>query len=75
MATMPAPYDFTWAFVLSPTADGVTRLVVRERYRYVRWWAPAIVQPAEIVSSLMSRRMLLGIKERAERTAPTDAPS
>jgi hypothetical protein len=62
-----APYDFSWAFVLSDRAGGSTRLLVRERYRYTRWWAPALVEPVAVVSFVMSRRMLGGIKERAER--------
>jgi hypothetical protein len=65
----PPPYDFTWAFVLHTHADGTTRLVVRERYAYERRWARLVVEPAELVSFIMSQRMLRGIKERAERAA------
>jgi hypothetical protein len=67
IGTMPAPYDFTWAFVVSEQPDGSTRLVVRERYGYSRWWAGFIVEPAELISFVMSERMLRGIKARAER--------
>jgi hypothetical protein len=63
----PPPFDFAWAFVVRGRADGTTRLVVRERYRYLRWWAPLLVEPVEFISLVMSRRMLCGIKERAER--------
>lgn len=63
----PPPYDFTWAFVVAGGADGPARLVVRERYAYARGWAPLVVEPVAVVSFVMSRRMLLGIKERAER--------
>jgi hypothetical protein len=63
------PFDFAWAFVVRGQPDGSTRLVVRERYRYFRWWAPLLVEPVEFISLLMSRRMLRGIKERAERAA------
>jgi hypothetical protein len=63
----PPPYDFTWAFVLREQADGSTRLVVRERYGYSRRWARLLVEPAELISFVMSQRMLRGIKERAER--------
>jgi hypothetical protein len=63
----PPPYDFTWAFVLRDQADGTTRLVVRERYGYSRRWARLLVEPVELISFLMSQRMLRGIKERAER--------
>ena len=61
------PFDFAWAFVVRGQPDGTTRLVVRERYRYVRWWAPLLVEPVEFISLVMSRRMLRGIRERAER--------
>lgn len=64
---MPAPYDFTWAFIVHEQADGATRLVVRERYGYSRWWAGFIVEPAELISFVMSQRMLRGIAARAER--------
>jgi hypothetical protein len=63
----PPPYDFTWAFVLRDQADGTTRLVVRERYGYARQWAALLVEPTELISFVMSQRMLRGIKERAER--------
>jgi hypothetical protein len=66
---MAPPYDFTWAFVLRDQADGSTRLVVRERYGYSRWWARLLVEPVEVISFVMSRRMLRGIKQRAERGA------
>ncbi|KRE23200.1 hypothetical protein ASG80_09290 [Agromyces sp. Soil535] len=69
-----APYDFTWAFVLHPRPDGSTRLVVRERYAYLTEWAAALVEPIEMVSFLMTRRMLRGIRDRAERTA-SQAPA
>ena len=61
------PYDSTWAFVLRAESDETTRLLVRERYEYKRWWAPLIVEPTEALSYVMSRKMLRGIKERAER--------
>ncbi len=64
-----APYDFTWAFVLLHRFDGSTRLVVRERYAYLTGWAAALVEPVEMVSFLMTERMLRGIRDRAERTA------
>jgi hypothetical protein len=67
MGSMPAPYDFTWAFVVLERPGGATRLVVRERYGYSRWWAGFIVEPAELISFVMTQRMLRGIRERAER--------
>ena len=65
--TTVAPYDFTWTFDLSPVSAARTRLVVRERYAYTRWWARLMVEPLTVVSFLMSRRMLHGIRDRAER--------
>jgi len=67
----PAPYDFSWAFVLHTLPDGTTRLLVRERYRYLRPWGRLIVGPAGLVSSLMSPKMLRGIKSRVEHTRST----
>lgn len=69
----PAPYDFTWAFVLTDDTPGVTRLIVRERYAYLAGWAPVLAEPVEMVSFLMSQRMLRGIRERAERKTATGA--
>jgi hypothetical protein len=63
------PYDFTWAFVLTPAGPGRVRLVVRERYAYTRRWAPLLVEPVAAESFVMSRRMLLGIRARAQRAS------
>jgi hypothetical protein len=69
------PYDFTWAFVLRDEPDGTTRLLVRERYAYTRSWARLLVEPAEAVSFVMSRKMLRGLRNRTENTAaPTGKP-
>jgi hypothetical protein len=69
MGNTPPPYDFTWAFVLRERPDGTTRLLVRERYAYSRRWAALLVEPAAAVSFVMSRKMLRGIRDRAERGA------
>lgn len=69
MGTTPPPYDFTWTFVVQDAPGGEARLLVRERYGYVKAWAPLLVEPVSWISFLMSRRMLLGIKRRAERPA------
>jgi hypothetical protein len=71
MGTAAPPYDFTWAFVLHQR-DGSTRLVIRERYRYSRWWAPFLVEPVEAVSCVMTQKMIRGIKGRAERAISQD---
>ena len=67
MGNTPPPYDFTWAFVLKQHSDRTTRLLVRERYAYTRWWAPLLVEPVEVVSFVMHQKMLRGIRDRAER--------
>lgn len=69
MGSSPPPYDFTWSFVLRQRPDETTRLLVRERYAYTQRWAPLLVEPVAWVSSVMSQRMLRGIRDRAERTA------
>ena len=74
MGGVPAPYDFTWAFVLREGLDRTTRLVVRERYSYSRWWSGLLVEPVQLVSAVMSQRMLRGIRDRAEG-APSAEPA
>lgn len=71
MGSAEPPYDFTWAFVLCEQPDGSTRLVVRERYAYTRWWSALLVEPVELVSFVMSARMLRGIRERASASSRT----
>lgn len=58
---------FQWIFMVIPEGAGQTRLLVRERY--VVPWAPARLVAKVVVcgSAVMSRKMLLGIRERAER--------
>lgn len=51
-----------WQFVLVPRSDGTTRLILRSRdMKTGGIWA--VIRPGEFI---MSRGMLLGIKERAE---------
>jgi hypothetical protein len=61
-----APYDFTWTFDLTAVSPTTTRLVVRERYAYRKWWVPLVIEPVAVISFLMSHRMLRGIRDRAE---------
>jgi hypothetical protein len=65
--------DWTWAFVLDPVDGGRTRFVFRTRARLRPWWVtafhPAVIVPADFV---MSRQMLHGVRERAERTTAAD---
>lgn len=60
------PYDFTWAFVLRRQEDGMTRLLARERYSYSRRWSALLVEPVEVISFIMTQKMLRGIRRRAE---------
>jgi hypothetical protein len=69
MGAVAPPYDTTWAFVLEAAGDGGTRLLVRERYAYLSWWGPALVEAVEVASWVMSQKMLRGIRDRAEHRA------
>jgi hypothetical protein len=63
-------FDFTWAFVVEPSGSEGSRLVVRERYAWNSWRAGAVIKAVSWISFVMSRAMLLGIKQRAERAVP-----
>ena len=62
----PAPD--TWVWVLAPTGDGRTRLVLRMRNATYDWTSPfAVAQLAtDLGDFVFVRNILLGIKERAE---------
>jgi hypothetical protein len=67
----PEVFAATWTFVLQPIDERTTRLIVRSRSRYPRTFASVllwrvIVEPMQFI---MERKMLLGIRERAERVA------
>jgi hypothetical protein len=68
----PGPYlNWTWAFILRELDKRTTRLVVRVRGSYQpRWLAPLFYALLEPVHFLMERKMMLGIKERAEKGNP-----
>lgn len=61
----------SWTWALAPLDGGWTRLVVRTRIRYPRTplWAVFFVLQEAGGEFLMLRRMLLGLKDRAERSA------
>jgi hypothetical protein len=63
------PYDFSWAFVVRKHPGLTTRLLVRERYGYTTHASRAVCEPLAAGSALMTRKMLIGIKERAEAAA------
>ena len=60
--------NWVWTFVLRPHS-GTTRLISRNRFRLPTIAARIGMLPMEPGSLLMERKMLLGIKERAERLA------
>jgi hypothetical protein len=62
--------NWVWPFVLI-ASDGHTRLISRNRFRLPSLLARVGMVPMEPASLVMERKMLLGIKERAERLAPT----
>jgi hypothetical protein len=71
--TMP-DFRVSWAFVLEPAAGGGTRLIERLRL----WTAPSGVTQrlgmpfVGLGVFLMTRKHMLGLKERVERHAPTE---
>jgi hypothetical protein len=58
--------NWVWTFVLSERG-GRTRLISRNRFRLATLGARIGMAPMEPASLVMERRMLLGIKDRAER--------
>jgi len=60
--------NWVWTFVLQ-AQDGSTRLISRNRFRLPTIAARIGMLPMEPGSLLMERKMLRGIKERAERLA------
>ena len=62
-------WEFLWTFAVRPLPDGRTRLLVRERTGFGRRLLRFLMAPVGVVSFLMTRKMLLGIKRRAEDAA------
>jgi hypothetical protein len=62
--------NWAWTFVLEPR-DGGTRLISRNRFRLPTLAARIGMLPMEPASLVMERKMLLGIKQRAEKLATT----
>jgi hypothetical protein len=58
--------NWVWTFVLEERGE-TTRLISRNRFRLPTLAARIGMLPMEPASLLMERRMLRGIKERAER--------
>jgi hypothetical protein len=67
--------DFTWAFALVAHTNGRSRLVVRVRYdRSPRWWVAGAIEVYELVDAVFTRKMLTGIRRRAETDRASAAP-
>ena len=62
--------NWVWTFVLEPR-DGGARLISRNRFRLPALVARIGMLPMEPGSLIMERKMLCGIKQRAERLSQT----
>jgi uncharacterized protein YndB with AHSA1/START domain len=74
---VPPRTGWTWSFTLTPDGPSRTRLVLRSRNEpfpnaVARGATAGLIDPIDFV---MSRKTLLGIKERAERLAGRDTAS
>ena len=58
--------DWVWQFAVVPVDEARTRLVSRSRVRARSLWARLLTHAIEPAGFLMTRRMLIGLKERAE---------
>ena len=68
LATRSEDGNWAWSFVLEEQ-DGRTRLISRNRFRLPSLTARIGMVPMEPGSLIMERKMLRGIKQRAERLA------
>ena len=68
LATRSADGNWVWTFVLEEQ-DGKTRLISRNRFRLPKLKDRIGMLPMEPGSLVMERKMLLGIRQRAERLA------
>jgi hypothetical protein len=65
--------DWVWQFGLYPIDETRTRLVSRSRVRVQAVWAGLLTHAIEPAGFLMTRRMLLGLKQRAEALRAANA--
>ena len=72
LATQSADGNWVWSFILDER-DGTTRLISRNRFRLPRLRDRVGMVPMEPASLIMERKMLRGIKQRAERLASQQA--
>jgi hypothetical protein len=66
--------DWVWQFGLYPIDDSRTRLVSRSRVRAQTVWTRLMIHAIEPAGFLMTRRMLFGLKERAEALRAASLP-
>jgi hypothetical protein len=66
--------NWVWSFQLEATPAG-TRLLSRNRFRVPTLMGRIAMLPVEPGSLIMERKMLLGIRDRAERLAASDGGS
>lgn len=66
-------WEFLWTFALRDAPGGGARLLVRERVAFGSAVTRMLMSPVGVVSFVMSRRMMLGIKARAEYRRSTSA--
>ena len=69
LASQSEDGNWVWTFVIQETHDGRTRLISRNRFRLPKVKDKIGMIPMEPASLLMERRMLYGIKQRAENLA------
>jgi len=62
-------FDWVWQFGIYPVDESQTRLVSRSRVRPLAAWAWPFLLVLEAAGFVMTRRMLLGLKQRAEALA------
>jgi hypothetical protein len=68
LALRSSDFNWVWSFVLDEQA-GTTRLISRNRFRLPRFRDKVGMPPMEPGSLVMERKMLRGIKRRAEQLA------
>jgi hypothetical protein len=71
LAAQSADGNWVWTFVLERTHAGDTRLISRNRFRLPKLRDKIGMIPMEPASLLMERKMLYGIKKRAEMLSQT----
>ena len=59
-------FEFQWTFALRPTPSGETRLLIRERTACGPQLTRVLMMPVGLVSFVMTRKMLIGIRDRVE---------